>query len=999
MLQTIVRFAAFVLLGLALCASTAFAQTDDSDEFVASFKKLSPQEDAKFRAILAEPVPVGALNLTLTSHLEAKKVAAMQLGDRPLLIQLYREWVAALPDDLAAKANLGNILSATGQYAEAIQLTQEAIDKEPKLLVKERRRIKLGWIYQSAGQFAEAQKALDLVQKNIAGVRVGALKGGQLSNFYRAQSYAMQLQSSLHTYSGHWSQATEAASAAVVAGREYLKLTLQTVNDEFKTTRVMSATNDLGNTLQRKAVALGAEGRYSEADQTLAEYIRLAKEQQLSPGHLAGLYQTAGTLRLQQREFVAAERFYRNAQQATAKLGYAELDQVNYANLIQTMEGQHRWSDVLALLAHLDSLAENDPTLQRRVRFSFERGYAYLASGQRLPEATRLIQALAADVGRRYPPTHFFVAQANGLLAVALWRAGDPQSRAKALPLLQSAVRDYMRPDNLEMESAFVRKDVRQLIFATYLEAMFASEGMDRMEAMAPADWVRGGMVQEALADAALRSAVSDPALYAVVRADQDQKNEMEALRKYLSGEVGDANSPLPEVAAKMRARIAELDASRRKLQQELKAKFPDYERLVHPAPPAVADIRNALQADEALVMLLPTDDAVYVWAVTNDGKDTSVRVPVPSGQLTTWVRDLRHTLDFAEMGSTIRPFNVTAASTLYQRLLAPVAAALAGRQHWVIAAGGVLGQFPFGVLLTQPVKKVDANAPWLIKQVAISHVPSVSAWLAAKQFSKAKSAPEAMVAWGDPQFNSAAQVAAVDVGSGAATRHIGLTRAATTLDLEKEDSHGAIRYADIPALPETRDELIAIARILQADPQRDLHLGTQANKASVLESSKNGEMSKKRVIAFATHGLMAGDLPHLTQPALALAATGREDQDPLGALLTLDEVLNLKLNADWVILSACNTAAADGQADEALSGLARGFFYAGSKSLLVTHWSVESESAKLLTTGTLAHYVADTGQRKAESLRQAMLSVMANPQYQHPAFWAPYALVGDGGR
>ena len=551
----------------------------------------------------------------------------------------------------------------------------------------------------------------------------------------------------------------------------------------------------------------------------------------------------------------------------------------------------------------------------------------------------------------------------------------------------------------MEMETAFIRKDIRELIFTTYLEAMFASKGVDRMVAMATADWVRGGMVQEALADAALRSAVSDPAMSTLVRADQDQKNEMEALHKYLAGEAGGSFAPLPEVAAKMRERVAELESSRRKLQQELKTKFPDYDRLVHPTPPSVADIRNALGADEALVMLLPTDDAVYVWAVTSDDKDASVRVPVSKGLLNNLVHDLRKTVDFAEMGNSVRPFSATTASDLYQRLLAPVSTATYGKKHLVIAAGGVLGQFPFGVLLTQPVKKIDANAPWLIKQAAITHVPSLSAWLAVKQFSKAKSAPEAMAAWGDPQFNLSGKNASLNVSQTGSTRQVVLTRASTTVDLEKDNPRSAIRYADIPALPETRDELVAIADILQADAKRDLHLGSQASKASVLQSNKDGELLKKKVIAFATHGLMAGDLPYLTQPALALTATGHEDQDPLGALLTLDEVLNLKLNAEWVILSACNTAAADGQADEALSGLARGFFYAGSRSLLVTHWSVESESAKLLTTNTLAHYMANAKEGKAESLRQAMLTVMANPQYQHPAFWAPYALVGDGSR
>ena len=109
--------------------------------------------------------------------------------------------------------------------------------------------------------------------------------------------------------------------------------------------------------------------------------------------------------------------------------------------------------------------------------------------------------------------------------------------------------------------------------------------------------------------------------------------------------------------------------------------------------------------------------------------------------------------------------------------------------------------------------------------------------------------------------------------------------------------------------------------------------------------------------------------------------------------------MLSLKLNAAWVVLSACNTAGDDGRAEEALSGLARGFFFAGSRSLLVTHWSVESESAMLLTTHAFAAYKKDAQMRRAEAMRQAMLEVMKMGKFAHPTYWAPYALVGEGGR
>jgi len=163
-----------------------------------------------------------------------------------------------------------------------------------------------------------------------------------------------------------------------------------------------------------------------------------------------------------------------------------------------------------------------------------------------------------------------------------------------------------------------------------------------------------------------------------------------------------------------------------------------------------------------------------------------------------------------------------------------------------------------------------------------------------------------------------------------------------------------------------------------------------------VLKQSASGNLARKQVVVFATHGLLAGDLPNLNQPALAMASTKDPKESPL---LTLEDVLGLKLNADWVVLSACNTAGADGRAEEAMSGLARGFFYAGSRSLLVTHWAVESESAMMLTTHTFAAYKKNPQMRRAQALRQAMLETMQVPRFSHPAYWAPYALVGEGGR
>ncbi len=493
----------------------------------------------------------------------------------------------------------------------------------------------------------------------------------------------------------------------------------------------------------------------------------------------------------------------------------------------------------------------------------------------------------------------------------------------------------------------------------------------------------------------------------ATVRLEQDAKNEIAGLRRYLSGEFGSSASQLPTIAAQMRARIAALEAERLKYQVEIKAKFPDYERLVRPAMPGAQDIARQLDASQALLLILPTADAVYAWAVARDRPAVFVRVGIPQAEIDQAVKRLRTNLDFASFRGAPSRFDNAAAFSLYQRLIAPLNATLEGKSQWIVAAGGSLSQLPFAVLQTQASTDSGPAAPWLIKTASLAQVPSLSAWLALKDIAKKSPAMQAFIGWGDPAFSSTSAPALVRNDS--AARKLVLARGTRFDDITEEkvatrtSAPSALRYADIPPLPETRDELIAIATALRANPQSDVILGSQATRESVLASNKNGSLMNRRVVAFATHGLMAGDLPNLTQPALALAvnpsSNAADGATPLAPLLMLEDVLSLKLNADWVVLSACNTAAADGRAEEALSGLARGFFYAGARSLLVTHWAVDSAAATALTTATFAHYTSNPQSPKAESLRQAMLGVMSSPAFPHPAYWAPYALVGDGGR
>jgi CHAT domain-containing protein len=181
--------------------------------------------------------------------------------------------------------------------------------------------------------------------------------------------------------------------------------------------------------------------------------------------------------------------------------------------------------------------------------------------------------------------------------------------------------------------------------------------------------------------------------------------------------------------------------------------------------------------------------------------------------------------------------------------------------------------------------------------------------------------------------------------------------------------------------------------------------LGDRANEQNV----KSLDLADRKVIMFATHGLVPGDLNGLLQPALALSAPAVTGQSGDDGLLTVDEIIGLKLNADWVVLSACNTAAAEGAGAEAISGLGRAFFYAGTRALLVTNWPVETTSAKMLTTALFEKQSKDAKLSRAQALRAAMLKLIDGPgyvdpatdrvffSYAHPIFWAPFSIVGDG--
>jgi CHAT domain-containing protein len=378
-------------------------------------------------------------------------------------------------------------------------------------------------------------------------------------------------------------------------------------------------------------------------------------------------------------------------------------------------------------------------------------------------------------------------------------------------------------------------------------------------------------------------------------------------------------------------------------------------------------------------------------------------------------------------MVSEIPAFDLGLAYELYTELLKPVEAAWQPAKNLIVVTNGALGELPLSLLPTAPSQVDPAakplfagyrNVPWLARGHAVTVVPSASALATLRRLPPGSPGRDKLIGFGDPYFNAQeaagaeaeiaqsaapAQVASAGDGDNAAatlTRGVPLKLRASP---HTEDVDIA-ELAMLPRLPDTRLELMSVASALGVDPAKALYLGKDANEQNV----ETMNLSHYRIVAFATHGLVPGDVDGLAQPALALTAPDVAGIKGDG-LLTMEKILALKLDADWVVLSACNTAAGAGAGAEAASGLGSAFFYAGTRALLMTNWSVQSTSARELITDIFRRQSVDATLSRGEALRQAMMALLDGPgsldaaghtvfTYGHPLFWAPYSVIGDGG-
>lgn len=597
-------------------------------------------------------------------------------------------------------------------------------------------------------------------------------------------------------------------------------------------------------------------------------------------------------------------------------------------------------------------------------------------------EAAR-VATIALNSNTGLGSKHYETALARSVLALTQPPEQAQPVFAETVPILLSP----SRQSNDDTTGQAAQDLIRQIVLEKYLD--FASP----VEGFVVAEGLRARSVQSSIASSSLRSGVPLE-LADLIRKEQDAEKQIAALNGLLLNAVSSNDN---KVAEGLRTKIDKLRDERGSVAIKIETQFPSYAEMMRPKPVNIADIQTLLHPDEAMVSIYVGRERSYVWAIPKTGEPSFAKIPLSSKKVSEQVAALRSALDpNVARVNDVPAFNVEGSYRLYQSILGPVEKGWIGAKNLVVITNGALGYFPFGLFPTQDVKLVKANelfaeyrkVPWLIKTHTVTMTPSTSAFKAIRT-AKPASQSRSFAGFGDPIFQAVAAPEAKSVPVVVAQAKVGLND--YPLLMRSISTAGNL----LPPLPDTREEILAIARVLNADLSRDVFLGADASLTKVRATP----LSDYRVVEFATHGLTAGELG-LAQPALALSG---------GEFLTVNDILQLKLNADWVVLSACNTAAAGEQGAEAISGLGSAFFYSGAKSLLVTNWPVQSASAAKLTTELFRLQAEQPSVTRAEALQKAMLSVLDKGMeadaagkpaftYAHPLFWAPFSLVGEGG-
>jgi len=478
------------------------------------------------------------------------------------------------------------------------------------------------------------------------------------------------------------------------------------------------------------------------------------------------------------------------------------------------------------------------------------------------------------------------------------------------------------------------------------------------------------------IAQATARLAAGDPKTGAAIRDYQDKQSDFDAVQA--ERDVAVANRASAEQLAAIDGRIAAAQKARDQAESLVLTAAPRYVEWSE-KPATESEVRERLGANEALAFMFVSSKGSYGFLVRRGGT-IAYRIPLNEAGVAAAITKLRDSA--VERPGGLPNFDFATGYALYAALFGPVEKGLDGISELSVAATGNLLRFPLAALVTQPGVSAGngdyRKVPWLVRGVALSYFPSPRIYVNLRGRSGSAAASEPYIGFGDFRPATQAQLAAT-----------------FPRDRCRDDFEA---LGGLEKLPNTKVEVTAIGQRLGAGPNAVV-LGDNFTKARL----EKPDLDQRRIVVLATHALLPEDLKCQPGPSIVVTVPVNAPNANSG-LLSPGDIERLKLDADLIVLSACNTAGPSAKTGESLSGLARAFFRAGARGVMVTHWSIVSGAAipLMINTFPTGHPAVDT----AQALRQAQLQMIDtagagnNPiELSYPNYWAAFALIGDGVR
>jgi CHAT domain-containing protein/tetratricopeptide (TPR) repeat protein len=981
------------------------------------------------------PQTLGSINnLAMLYNIEGRQSEAEPLFRRVLEAK-ERLLGKEHPDTLITLNNLAALYYAQGRYAEAETLFTRALKISERVRGKEhpdtiRCLNNLALVQRTQGRYAEAEplfkQALEAYERVLGNEHPTTLTSAD----NLASTYSVQ---------GRHGEA-EPLYKRVLEARE------RTLGRDHPDT--LRSLNNLALLYDDQRRPGDAEPLFKRASET-SERV-LGKEH---PDTLISLNNLASVYRAQER-YAEAELLYRRVldirERTLGKEHPATLTSLNNLAMAYNNQGRHAQAEPLyrrALEMSERVLGKEHPETLITVNNLASLYQSQGRYGEAEPLFKRALAVREHVLGAEHPDT---LASLNNLAMLHLiqrdWSGAAQFWRRSTAALAGRTLRGAVAAGRVGAGKQ--KSEAEQLAWqfsglVKMVHRLGPPDETAAREMFQTAQWALSSEAAQSLTQMAARNAKGGGTLATLARDRQDLVAEWQRRDGERNAALGrDAAKRDAKAEAENASKLAAIDARIAGIDKRLAAEFPDYAALASPEPLSVADVQAQLGADEALVLFLDTDDRfsavapeeTFIWVVTRTDMRW-IRSGLGTKALAGEVQALRCGLDAAEWdnarcadltGPKYRkrdrdagrplPFDHARAHSLYKALFGGVEDLIKDK-HLLLVLSGPLAQLPFQVLVTAPPGPEADNktTAWLARGHALTVLPAVSSLRALRRVARPSAATRPMIGFGNPLLDGNQ----TDPRSGTddkelarlardrqrcpetmAQRAVALLGQRGVTPLQTPD--GLARISDIrmqPPLPETADELCAVARDLRADPA-DIRLGGSATERAIKALSASGGLAHYRVVHFATHGTLAGQLDGTSEPGLLLTPPAKASADDDG-YLSASEIAGLKLDADWVILSACNTAAGGALGAQALSGLARAFIYAQTRALLVSHWAVDSNATVKLITSAIGEMAGDRKVGRSEALRRAMLSLIDNgaPAHAHPAYWAPFIVVGEGGR